>query len=191
MVNIRVYDKGLIKMAYRTGHVKKIYAHTVYENEPFEIELGVHKDIKTHIPLPPSQRGNIIGYYAVIVYDDGYRDFEFAYAEEIKQEAQKNSKSFNNGPWKYHFSSMAKAWVIKRLLKYANISDEVNYAISNDGQVTNINEEILQSDHLDHSQIFNAPAEYIQEETEIIDVEEEDTLEPSEDDPFPEQQRFA
>ena len=46
--------KGLIDLAYRSGQISVIQAHTVYENDEFEYELGLDPKLK-HVPAKGRQ----------------------------------------------------------------------------------------------------------------------------------------
>ena len=52
--------------------------------------------------------------------------------DEILEFAKKKSKTFNNGPWQTDFDEMAKKTVIKKLLKYAPVSIEMQKAMTAD-----------------------------------------------------------
>lgn len=122
--------KGLIDLAYRSGEVKMIQAHTVYENDDFTYELGLEPKLH-HIPAK-SDRGAPIFFYAVFhTKDDGY-GFEVMSIEDVQTHAQKYSKSYENGPWQTNFEEMAKKTVLKRVLKYAPLKSDFVRAISTD-----------------------------------------------------------
>lgn len=122
--------KGLIDLAYRSGEVKMIQAHTVYENDDFTYELGLEPKLH-HIPAK-SDRGAPIFFYAVFhTKDDGY-GFEVMSIEDVQTHAQKYSKSYGNGPWQTNFEEMAKKTVLKRVLKYAPLKSDFVRAISTD-----------------------------------------------------------
>ena len=55
--------KGLIDLAYRSGEVSIIQAHTVYENDDFVYELGLNPKLE-HVPATEN-RGDPIFFYAV------------------------------------------------------------------------------------------------------------------------------
>lgn len=116
--------KGLIDLAYRSGEVKDIQAHEVYENDEFEYELGLEPKLK-HKPALVN-RGKVILYYAVFHTKSGGYGFEVMSVEDIKAHAQKYSKAINkdSSPWKNNFDSMAKKTVLKSCLKYAPIKTE-------------------------------------------------------------------
>lgn len=55
--------KGLIDLCNRSGDIKDIQAHEVYENDLFEFEYGLEPKLK-HVPTM-KDRGEVIAYYAV------------------------------------------------------------------------------------------------------------------------------
>ncbi len=122
--------KGLIDLAYRSGEVKMIQAHTVYENDDFTYELGLEPKLH-HIPAK-SDRGAPIFFYAVFHTKDGGYGFEVMSIEDVQTHAQKYSKSYGNGPWQTNFEEMAKKTVLKRVLKYAPLKSDFVRAISTD-----------------------------------------------------------
>ena len=122
--------KGLIDLARRSGQVNRISAHIVYENEPFEMEFGT-SEVLEHKPLPPSQRGNRKGVYAVAVLKDGSTHFEWLWEEEV-QKVKAQSKASQFGPWVTHEEEMIRKTAIRRLVKYLPLSVELAKAASID-----------------------------------------------------------
>lgn len=122
--------KGLIDLAYRSGEVKMIQAHTVYENDEFSYELGMEPKLR-HIPAP-RDRGQPICFYAVFHTKDGGYGFEVMSREDIEQHAKKYSKSYSNGPWQSNFEEMAKKTVLKQVLKYAPLKTDFIRAVAAD-----------------------------------------------------------
>ena len=113
--------QGLIKLAKNSGEVADIYASVVYENEPYEYEEGLNKTLK-HTPMPVSRRGeNKIAAYAVCVFKDGSKTFEWMWAEDIL--AVKNrSRAKDKGPWVTDEEQMWKKTVIRRMSKKLPLS---------------------------------------------------------------------
>lgn len=109
--------KGLIDLAYRSGEVSTIQAHTVYTNDDFTYELGLEPKL-SHVPAQ-KDRGDPAYFYAVFRTKDGGYGFEVMSVEDVRAHARKYSKAFNNGPWQTNFEEMAKKTVLKRALKYA------------------------------------------------------------------------
>lgn len=116
--------KGLIDLAYRSGQVSIIQAHEVRANDEFHYEFGLDPKL-VHVPVA-SDRGDVTHYYAMFRTKDGGFGFEVMSADEIKQHAQKYSKSFSSSfsPWTSNFDEMAKKTVLKRVLKYAPMKSD-------------------------------------------------------------------
>lgn len=124
--------KGMIDLAYRSGDIKDIQAHEVYENDLFEYEYGLEPKLR-HVPAI-KDRGDVIMYYAVFHMTNGGYGFEVMSKEDITQHAKKTSQSFSSSysPWSKYFDEMAKKTVIKKALKYAPIKTEFVRAIAAD-----------------------------------------------------------
>lgn len=133
--------KGLIDLAYRSGEVKIIQAHVVYSNDDFEYALGLDPVLK-HIPAR-EERGAPTHVYAMFrTKDDGY-GFAVMTMDEVREHAQKHSKSYGSGPWQTNFEEMAKKTVLKRVLKYAPLKSEFVRAVSCDETVkTTVSEDM-------------------------------------------------
>ena len=153
--------KGLIDLAYRSGEISVIQAHTVYENDDFEFELGLDPKLK-HVPYKGVDKGEPIYFYAVFKLKDGGYGFEVMSTEEVRAHAAKYSQSYNSqfSPWKTNFEEMAKKTVLKRALKYAPMkSDFVRQADSDETVKTKISDDM-----------FSVPPVYY--DAEAYDVDE-------------------
>ena len=113
---------GLINLCKRNGDVSNVYAALVYENDFFEYDLGTDRKI-THRPVL-RDRGDVLGSYAVVVFKDGEKDFEFMDMAEIEA-IRDRSPSGKSGPWKTDKGEMSKKTVIRRLLKRQILSPEI------------------------------------------------------------------
>ncbi len=124
--------KGMIDLCRRSGDFQSIYAHEVHENDYFEYCYGLHKDLK-HKPAM-DERGNVIGYYACYHLKDGGYDFMFMSKSDVEVHRARYSPAWNKGfsPWATEFDEMAKKTVIKKLLKYAPVSIEIQKQIAQD-----------------------------------------------------------
>lgn len=124
--------KGLIDLAYRSGEVSVIQAHTVYENDVFEYELGMDPKLR-HVPAK-ADRGEAVAYYAMFKTKDGGYGFEVMSVDDVQRHAQRYSKSYGSGssPWRSNFDEMAKKTVLKRALKYAPLKSDFVRGISQD-----------------------------------------------------------
>lgn len=124
--------KGLIDLAYRSGEVSVIQAHTVYENDVFEYELGMDPKLR-HVPAK-ADRGEAVAYYAMFKTKDGGYGFEVMSVDDVQRHAQRYSKSYGSGssPWRSNFDEMAKKTVIKRALKYAPLKSDFVRGVAQD-----------------------------------------------------------
>lgn len=127
--------KGLLDLAYRSGEISVIQAHTVYENDFFEYELGMDPVLK-HKPAT-GDRGAAIAYYAMFKTKDGGFGFNVMSRHDVELHAKKYSKSASNGPWKDNFDEMAKKTVLKKVLKYAPMKSEFTRGVVQDETIKN------------------------------------------------------
>lgn len=152
--------KGLIDLAYRSGEVTIIQAHTVYENDEFSFEFGLNPDVK-HKPAK-EDRGEPVWFYAVFKTKDGGYGFEVMSVEDVRQHSKKYSQSYNSAysPWTKNFEEMAKKTVLKKALKYAPMKSDFVRGLSADETVkTQIDKDM-----------YEVPASYV--EADYIVTEE-------------------
>jgi len=128
--------RGLIELARRSGKIKEIYATEVHENDMLEVSMGTGKEL-IHKPNMFSDRGKILGYYAVFKLDDGAVDFEIMNMEQIEKiKNMSKAGSSNYSPWNSgHYDEMARKTVIKKLLKRAPMTVEAAAAVKDDNSV--------------------------------------------------------
>ncbi|MED2940684.1 recombinase RecT [Cytobacillus horneckiae] len=137
-VQFQLGYKGLIDLAVRSGQYKAIYAHEVYENDEFEWQYGLTKDL-IHKPAT-NPEGDPIGYYAVYHLQNGGYDFVYWTRERIDKHAHKFSQAVQKGwtsPWKTNYDAMAKKTVLKEVLKYAPKSIELQKSVEADSTIKN------------------------------------------------------
>lgn len=134
--------KGLIDLAYRSGEVSTIQAHTVYENDTFDYELGLEPKLR-HVPAT-KDRGAPVFFYAVFRMKDGGYGFDVMSVEDARSHGRKYSKAFGSGPWQTNFEEMAKKTVLKRVLKYAPLKTDFVRGLSADETVkTELSEDMF------------------------------------------------
>lgn len=110
--------QGLIKMATNSGVVSHVEVSHVYENDFFDYELGLDKRLK-HKPAPTNP-GEYIGSYAVVVYATGKKDFRYVTKEEGLDHGKRFSKTFSRGDstWKTDTPSMVLKTAIRMIMKF-------------------------------------------------------------------------
>lgn len=117
--------KGEIKLAkkYSINPVKDIYAKLVREGDDFEEYI---KDGHQTINFKPKSfnNGEIIGAFAVCLFQDGGMIYEAMSKEEI-EEVRKNYSKVPNGPsWTKSKGEMYKKTVLRRLCKLIELDFE-------------------------------------------------------------------
>jgi recombination protein RecT len=122
---------GLIKMARRSGDVRDIRAHTVYQREVdegrFEYVIGDEERLD-HKPILFGEKGDAVGYYAIAKLKDGTIVRTFMDRIEVerirKGAASQRGNAKPQGIWEKHYDQMAQKTVIRRLVKRLDLSAE-------------------------------------------------------------------
>jgi recombination protein RecT len=120
--------RGFIALAHRTGKVQTFHAHPVRENDEFDLVLGTEPRI--HHKPAKTDRGPIVGVYALLRTTNGGRDFEYMSLSEITEHRGRYSKQRGNGasPWDSAFEEMARKTPIRRIAKRVPLSVELTQA---------------------------------------------------------------
>lgn len=120
--------RGLAQLAHRSGMVKAAYAHIVCVNDQFDIALGTEPRV-LHKPAR-TDRGAIIGAYAVVQYTNGGCDFEYMTKNEIEKHRDRYSKAAgkDDSPWKTAPEEMMKKTPFRRLMKRVPMATELQAA---------------------------------------------------------------
>ena len=159
-VQFQLGYKGMIDLAYRSGQVSTIQAHTVYENDTFEYELGLEPKLK-HVPATTG-RGVATHFYAVVKMKDGGYSFAVMSAEDVQAHAKRYSKSYGSySPWQTNFEEMAKKTVLKKALKYAPMKSDFVKGMSQDETIkAELSDEMYAvTDTTDYAEVLEADPE--------------------------------
>jgi recombination protein RecT len=124
---------GLIDLALRTGKVKNIEAHIVYEKDTFVIEYGTTPKL-THIPYIDGNPGKVRGAYAIAFLLDGRTQSDYMRLDELEA-IRKRSKAAEKGPWVTDTLEMYRKTPVRRLFKYLPSSPELDKALEYDNEV--------------------------------------------------------
>jgi len=133
-VNFIVGYKGMIDLARRSGQISVIYAETVYENDEFEVQLGLEPKL-IHIPELNGERGKPVCWYGVVKFKDGGFYIKVMSKSEIeKHRLRSPSKDSPLSPWLSDYEEMAKKTVIRAMFKYLPVSPEImEFGIPDEG----------------------------------------------------------
>ena len=129
-VQVIIGYKGMIDLARRSGQIVSIAAHEVCENDKFELVYGLDEKL-IHSPSL-SERGEIIGFYAVAKLKDGGHCFEFMSMNQVQEIMFSTQSKGKYGPWKDNFTEMGRKTAIRRLAKYLPLSIEFQTAAALD-----------------------------------------------------------
>jgi len=132
--------RGMIELARRSGVVKKIEAHVVYENDEFGIEHGLRPNLH-HKPIIKGTRGGVVGAYAIAWIEGADPQYEWMSKEDI--DAIQKKASYNK-IWTDHYIEMCRKTAVRRLFKYLPCSPDDNRlekALEYDNQVAGIADE--------------------------------------------------
>lgn len=166
--------RGLIDLAYRSGDIAIIQAHTVYENDEFTYEFGLEPVLR-HVPAK-SDRGKPVYFYAMFKLKDGGFGFEVMSYDDAREHGKKYSKSFKNGPWQTNFEEMAKKTVLKQALKYAPLkSDFVKQLVSDESVKNDIGVDMsdMQGEYVDDWTVIETDNYTIDADTGEVVIGEE------------------
>ncbi len=123
---LQIGYRGYAVLAHRSQQVKALYAHIVYSNDQFSIQLGSSPSVE-HVPHMAGKRGDPVGCYAVLETMLGGKDIEWMGWDEIMFHKNKYSKG-GDGPksgWGSSPTEMARKTVFRRIVKRAPVSLEL------------------------------------------------------------------
>lgn len=121
--------RGLIALAFRSGHVKSVASFCVYQGDHFDWELGLEPKI-VHRPSTEKRDPKDITFaYTIVELKDGGRVYDVMSRGEIDA-IRSRSKAGNSGPWVTDYAEMARKTVTRRCLKYAPMSVEMSKALA-------------------------------------------------------------
>lgn len=121
--------RGLISLARRSGEITSINAEIVYQNDTFDLVLGIAPQV-THKPMLDGPRGEPKLAYMVANFKDGGHHFEWMTMEEIMSIKARSSavQSGKKTPWDTDRDEMIRKTVIRRGWKYLPMSIEMQTA---------------------------------------------------------------
>ncbi|MCV2395958.1 recombinase RecT [Actinotalea sp. M2MS4P-6] len=115
--------RGLVKLAWQSGQLKSIAAHTVHEHDEFDYAYGL--DPVLHHKPALNGRGEVIAVYAVAVLKDGGSAFIVMSREDVDA-IRKRSRASGNGPWVTDWDAMARKTAVRQLVRWLPLSSELH-----------------------------------------------------------------
>ena len=114
---------------YSIRKIKDIYAKVVREGDSFE-EAVIDSVPVINFRPKPFNSADIVGAFAVVLYEDGGMDYETMSVKDIQSVRNNYSKASQSKAWKYSFDEMAKKTVLRRLCKHIETDFETAEARS-------------------------------------------------------------
>lgn len=108
---------------YSERRIKDIYAKLVRDGDYFQEEIRDGQPSIDFKPLP-FNKGEIIGVFAVCLFEDGGMLYETMTIEDVNATRQNYSKASNSPAWKNSFGEMAKKVCLRRLTKHITTNFE-------------------------------------------------------------------
>lgn len=139
--------RGLISLAFRSGHVKSVASFCVYQGDKFEFELGLEPKI-VHVPdvsKEAREPKDITFAYTVVELKDGGRVYDVMARGEIDR-IRARSKASGSGPWVTDYAEMARKTVTRRCLKYAPMSVEMSKALALEESIATGNHDAIEAE---------------------------------------------
>jgi len=136
-VSFQLGYKGIVELVMRSGKTSWVNAYCVYENEQFEAKYGTEPSIY-HTPLPPKERGDLIGAYVVFKLLNGDTQFTVMWKEEIEK---RKAVAKTDYIWKQWEEEMWRKTAVHNGSKFLQLSSEIHDTISKDNTVINFNAE--------------------------------------------------
>lgn len=124
--------RGMLDLAWRSSKIKSVFAKEVYGGDYFEWVFGIDP-LLSHRPNPDADRGAITHVYAVIKTTGDGTLFDVMTLAEVEA-IRERSRAKSSGPWVTDYAEMAKKTVLRRLLKLAPCSAELQRAVTLDEQ---------------------------------------------------------
>lgn len=124
--------RGLVALAFRSGHVKSVRSKVVYQGDAFTYKDGLQIVLEHEPDFQGSRDAKYVTHaYCIISLKDGGLLCDVMTRSEIDA-IRARSKAGGSGPWVTDFSEMAKKTVTRRCLKYAPMSVEMSKALAAD-----------------------------------------------------------
>lgn len=121
---------GVLTKVRRSGELRTINAHVVYEKDTFTYTLGDEEKIE-HQPYLEGARGKPIAAYAIAKTKDGGIYREVMSIDQIEK-VRNVSRAKSNGPWVQWWDEMARKTVLRRLSKRLPMSTDLQQVFQRD-----------------------------------------------------------
>lgn len=162
-LNYQTDYRGAKKLAkkYSIRPIKDIYAKLVREGDEFE-EVIINGEQGINFKPKPFNDGNIIGAFAVCLYQDGGLVYDTMSLADLEN-TRKSSKAPNSPAWKNFTGEMYKKTVLHRLCKHIELdfeSPEQRSAFTAGMEIETDTEKIVEAEISENANKVEFDAEY-------------------------------
>lgn len=135
--------RGWISLFYRSGLVKNIEAQAVYANDEFDFEYGTRKYIHHKRAKLGSERGELIGVYAIARFITGGVNFVVMDIDEVDERRLRNPQYSGKyakrademvGAWETDYVAMALTKPLRELRRLTPSTQLLDAAAATDGR---------------------------------------------------------
>jgi recombination protein RecT len=125
---------GVLKRMRNSGEIAAINVQVVHENDDFTWSPDdFDRPVKHSVPAFGTDRGKVVGAYAVAKLRDGSLMAEVMDRQAIERVRQA-SRAKDSGPWVQWWDQMARKTVLRRLAKYLPMDAETANVVRNDDE---------------------------------------------------------
>lgn len=117
--------RGLIDIARRSGQIRRIEAHVVFEADEFSVTRTPLTNIR-HVPSEDANPGAVRAAYAVAEFTGGEVQIEILYRRDLDKVRKMGA---SGGPWSTWYDEMARKTAVRRLCKYLPYDPQLDEAI--------------------------------------------------------------
>lgn len=125
-VQLIVGFRGYIALALRSGSVRNLTAHCVFDGDDFDYALGTDQYVR-HKPCGETRAIAVTHVYAVANLTNGTQIIEVMRRAEVDAIRDRGRK---NPVWNTDFTEMARKTVVRRISKYLPLTPEVADALA-------------------------------------------------------------
>lgn len=130
--------RGLTQLAMRSGMVSGVQARPVFLGDEFDYEMGINEKL-VHKPTGEMDPTKITHFYALIKFLNGGHVFNVMTRDKIEKirneiPSYKFARDKGSTIWTKYFEDMGSKTVLRRLMKFAPLSSDVNMAVGLDEQ---------------------------------------------------------
>lgn len=131
--------QGYRELGHRSGLIDTLIGRVIYDKDTFDVDYGLADNL-VHKPRLDGDRGEAVGYYAIVKYTSGGHAFWHMSKTEVELHRDRFAMAKTRegkivGPWRDNFDEMAVKTAFLRLAKWMPKSTEIAAAIEADETV--------------------------------------------------------